>query len=100
MLVGADVFIMLLSLERFRGISKRPLANSRRTSSAMYAIGVESREAVMATVTRALECGASAAADPQDHGYMFAWSFYDPDGHHFELFWMDPAPFSSNSTRP
>jgi hypothetical protein len=21
---------------------------------------------------------------------MYAWSFYDPDGHHWEVFWMDP----------
>jgi len=28
---------------------------------------------------------------PQDHGFMYAWSFYDPDGHHWEPFWMDSA---------
>jgi len=97
MLVGADVSIMLLSTERFLGISGRPLADARGTSSAWYALGVESREAVSATVTRALECGASPADDPRDHGYMYAWSFYDPDGHHFEVFWMDPAPFRAHA---
>jgi predicted lactoylglutathione lyase len=28
---------------------------------------------------------------PQDHGFMYGWSFYDLDGHHWEVFWMDPA---------
>jgi len=22
---------------------------------------------------------------------MYGWSFLDPDGHHWEVFWMDPA---------
>jgi len=21
---------------------------------------------------------------------MYGWSFYDPDGHHWEVLWMDP----------
>jgi predicted lactoylglutathione lyase len=29
--------------------------------------------------------------DPQDHGFMYGWSFYDLDGHHWEAFWMDPS---------
>jgi predicted lactoylglutathione lyase len=97
MLVGTDVFFILLSTERFLGFSKRPLADARRTTSALYSIGVESREAVRAMVTRAFESGASPAGDPKDHGYLYAWSFYDPDGHHFEVFWMDPTPFSAKS---
>jgi predicted lactoylglutathione lyase len=26
----------------------------------------------------------------QDQGFMYTRSFHDPDGHHFEVFWMDP----------
>ena len=26
-----------------------------------------------------------------DHGFMYARSFQDPDGHHWEVMWMDPA---------
>jgi predicted lactoylglutathione lyase len=25
-----------------------------------------------------------------DHGFMYGWSFYDLDGHHWEVLWMDP----------
>jgi hypothetical protein len=100
MLVGADVCFMLLSTERFVRFSKRPLGDARSTVNALYAIGVESREAVDASVTRALGCGGSPAADPQDHGYMYTWSFYDPDGHRFEVFWMDPTPFLARSSKP
>jgi predicted lactoylglutathione lyase len=26
----------------------------------------------------------------RDQGFMYGWSFCDPDGHHREVFWMDP----------
>jgi predicted lactoylglutathione lyase len=26
-----------------------------------------------------------------DMGFMYGRSFADPDGHHWEIFWMDPA---------
>ncbi len=37
------------------------------------------------------EFGGSHAADPVDHVFMYRWSFFDPDGHHSEAFWMDLA---------
>jgi uncharacterized protein len=27
--------------------------------------------------------------EKQDHGFMYGWSFYDLDGHHWEVIWMD-----------
>jgi uncharacterized protein len=41
-------------------------------------------------VKKAIAAGGKHAMDPQDHGFMYAWSFYDPDGHHWEVLWMDP----------
>jgi predicted lactoylglutathione lyase len=26
-----------------------------------------------------------------DQGFMYSGSFYDLDGHHWEVLWMDPA---------
>ncbi len=31
------------------------------------------------------------AMDPIDHRFMYGWSFYDLDGHHWEVLWLDPA---------
>jgi len=32
---------------------------------------------------------------------MYGWSFYDPDGHHWEVFWMEPeANPIPNDTAP
>jgi predicted lactoylglutathione lyase len=91
MLVGEDAYFMLLTKDRFADFSKRPMGDPRRETNALLAISVESREEVDAMVKKAVAAGGSHAVDPQDHGFMYGWSFYDLDGHHWEVFWMDPA---------
>ena len=91
MLVGADAYFMLLTKEKFAAFSKRPLGDARRETGALFALSADSREEVDAMVARAVAAGGAHAADAMDHGFMYAWSFYDLDGHHWEVFWMDPS---------
>ncbi len=91
MLVGEDAYFMLLTRERFAEFCKRPVGDPRKETGALFAISVDSRAQVDETVKKALAAGGSPAAEPQDHGFMYGWSFYDLDGHHWEVFWMDPS---------
>jgi uncharacterized protein len=91
MLVGEDAYFMLMVKDRFAGFARKPLGNPGAEASAIFAITAESRDAVDALHATALEAGATDAAEPQDHGFMYVRSFYDLDGYHWELFWMDPS---------
>ena len=91
MLVGEDAYFMLLMRDRFAGFSKRPTGDPQKETNAIFAISVGSRDEVDAMVKKAVSLGGSHALEPQDHGFMYLWSFYDIDGHHWEVFWMDPA---------
>ena len=91
MLVGEDAYFMLMTVEKFRGFSKRPVGDAEKETSALFAITVESRTEVDTLVEKALAAGASLATDSVDHGFMYVRSFYDLDGHHWEVFWMDPS---------
>ncbi len=91
MLVGEDAYVMLLNPQKFAGFSRRPPVDPHQQTGAIFAVGVESREAVDAMVHAAVAAGGSHALEPQDHGFMYGWSFYDLDGHHWEVFWMDPS---------
>ena len=91
MLVGEDAYFMLLTREKFADFSKLPAGDAQQTTSALYAFSVNSRAEVDEIVNKAIASGGSRALDPQDHGFMYQWSFYDLDGHHWEVFWMDPA---------
>ena len=91
MLVGEDAYFMLLTKPRFESFVKRPMGDPRQETNALFALSVNSRAEVDEMVKQAVAAGGSRAADPQDHGFMYGWSFYDLDGHHWEVFWMDPS---------
>jgi predicted lactoylglutathione lyase len=91
MLVGEDAYFMLLDKQKFADFSKRPMGDPRKETNALFAISVNSRAEVDETVNKAIAAGGSHAVDPQDHGFMYGWSFRDLDGHHWEVFWMDPS---------
>jgi predicted lactoylglutathione lyase len=91
MLVGEDAYVMFLVHDRFTGFSKRPIADSKKYSQALFSFSVNSRAEVDATVKRALASGGSTDDEPEDHGFMYEWSFRDLDGHGWGVFWMDPA---------
>jgi uncharacterized protein len=96
MLVGEDAYFMLLTRERFADFAKRPSGDPAKETNALFALSVNSREEVDEMVRRAVAAGGSHAADPMDHGFMYGWSFYDLDGHHWEVFWMDPSALPSS----
>lgn len=90
MLVGEDAYVMLLTPDRFRGFSGREIPDAHATTAALYALSMESRPAVDAMVAAAMALGGTAAP-VVDHGFMYQSGFHDLDGHHWEVFWMDPA---------
>lgn len=90
MIVSDEAFVMLLVKDRFRDFTRKALCDTASHNEALLAFSLESREAVDAVVRDALATGGTPACEPQDHGFMYQWSFQDPDGHHWEPFWMDP----------
>ena len=96
-LVLSDVaFVMLLQRDRFRDFSGKAVCDTTSHTEALLAISCATREEVDELVRRALAAGGSPALDPLDHGFMYGWSFYDPDGHHWEVLWMDPAALEAS----
>ncbi|HYI10047.1 MAG TPA: VOC family protein [Thermoanaerobaculia bacterium] len=91
MILSDKGYVMLLSEPFFRGFTKREPADTTKTTEVMIALSCESRAEVDQIVRKAIDAGGSAAMDPMDHGFMYGWSFYDLDGHHWEVLWMDPA---------
>jgi predicted lactoylglutathione lyase len=91
MILGAEGFVMLLAEPFFKTFTKREVVDARRGTEAIFALSCASRAEVDEMVAKALEAGGSPAMDKVDHGFMYGGSFYDLDGHHWEVMWMDPA---------
>ncbi|MFZ9886582.1 MAG: VOC family protein, partial [Myxococcota bacterium] len=97
MVISEEIYAMLLVEERFKTFTTRQPCPTATHTEAFLALSCESRAEVEQMVDLALRNGGKAAMPPQDLGFMFGWSFYDPDGHHWEPFWMDPAAVSDDA---
>ena len=89
MVINPCASVMLLHEPFFKTFTRRELCDTSTHTEGLFALSCESRAAVDAMVNKALEAGGKPALDPQDHGFMYGWSFYDLDGHHWEVVWMD-----------
>ena len=92
MIVAENIFVMLLTEERFKTFTPKPLSDARTSTEVLVCLQVESREQVTALVNKAIEAGGSAYKEPQDHGFMYGHGFQDLDGHLWEIIYMDSAP--------
>jgi uncharacterized protein len=90
MIVNEETFVMLLTRSFFKTFTKREVCDTSQYTEGLLALSCENRAEVDEMVKRAIAAGGQHAMDPQDHGFMYGWSFYDLDGHHWEVFWMDP----------
>ena len=91
MIVSDQAFVMLLTRERFQDFTKRELADPRKQTEAIVALSAESREGVDEFTDKALASGGQPANDPIEMDFMYGRSFYDPDGHLWEVMWMDTS---------
>ena len=91
MIVSDQAFVMLLVKSRFKDFTKKDLVDSTAQTEAILALSAESREQVDELADKALEAGGTAANEPMEMDFMYGRSFNDPDGHLWELVWMDPS---------
>jgi predicted lactoylglutathione lyase len=89
--VGEHAVVMLLSRDTFAQFSKLPIADPATHALALYCFSVDSREDVDAISAAALAAGAREADGAEDHGFMYSRSFFDLDGHGWQVMWMDPS---------
>lgn len=91
MVLSETIHVMLLTHDKWRQFTDRPIVDARQQAQVLLCVSEESREAVIAKVDKAAAAGGKPDPTPsQDYGFMFGRSFEDPDGHIWEVMWMDP----------
>ena len=92
MIISEEAFVMLLVEPFFKGFTPRPIADATKTTEVLLCLSADSRDAVDGQVDKAVAAGGKADPTPtQDFGFMYGRSFEDPDGHIWEVMWMDPT---------
>jgi uncharacterized protein len=85
------IYVMLLKHAKWATFTSRPIPDSG-SSEVMLCLSCDSRDEVAALNCAAGANGGTADINPsQDHGFMLSHAFADPDGHVWEVMWMDPA---------
>jgi predicted lactoylglutathione lyase len=92
MTISESIHVMLLTHDKFSHFTPLPIADATKASQVLLCLSSESRESVDLTVERAVASGGTADPSPkQDYGVMYGRSVADPDGHIWEIMWMDAA---------
>ena len=91
MVFSDTISVMLLEHARFADFTPKPIADAKASTEVLICLSEDSREAVDATLAKAIAAGATDFRPAEDHGFMYGRSFEDPDGHVFEIMWMDVA---------
>ena len=89
MVISDTIFAMLITEPFFKTFTKKEISDAKNTTEVLIALDAASRQEVDDTIRRAVEAGGSTYMDPQDHGWMYGHSFADPDGHQWEILYMD-----------
>ena len=89
MVVADDINVMLLTHEKFKVFTPKDICDATKSTEVLVSLSCESRAHVDDLVRKAVDAGGSTYSDPQDHGFMYGHGFQDPDGHIWELFYME-----------
>jgi uncharacterized protein len=92
MVLSETIHAMLLTHDKFSQFTSKKVVDARTSSEVLICISADSREAVDDIVSKAEAAGGGVDPCPkQDYGFMYGRSFEDPDGHIWEVIWMDVA---------
>jgi predicted lactoylglutathione lyase len=91
MIISESIYAMLLAEPFFKTFTKKEICDTSKNIEAIIALSCDSRAAVDELGQKAEEAGARIPKPADDQGFMYTRSFEDPDGHLWEIFYMDPA---------
>jgi predicted lactoylglutathione lyase len=96
MVWSETISFMLLDHGFFGGFTSKRIIDAKSEVQALMCLSIDSREAVDALLEAAIAAGAVPDPDPpHDEDFMYGRSYEDPDGHLFQVMWMDPAAMPS-----
>jgi predicted lactoylglutathione lyase len=90
------IYVMFLTEEHFQTFSERPVPKGD-TTQVLLAIGLDSREEVDQVVNAAIANGATQHEEPQDYGWMYHNSFWDINGHGWNVMFTDMSQMPAES---
>lgn len=97
MVWSENIFVMLLSHEKFKSFATKPLADTKSGLAGLFSLSLNSVEEVNEMMTNGLNAGGIEPHPVRDYGFMIQRTIEDFDGHSWEIFYMDMSKFPQQS---
>ena len=93
MVWSENIFVFILSHEKFKGFSTKPIADTKSALAGLFSLSLDSLEEVNKTMNNGLKAGGIEPHPMRDYGFMQQRTIEDFDGHTWEIFFMDMPKF-------
>ena len=97
MVWSENIFVMLLTHEKFAGFTKKPIADTKTNIAGLFSLSLNSVDEVNNLMTKGLSAGGIEPNEMRDYGFMQQRTIEDFDGHTWEVFYMDITKFPQQS---
>jgi uncharacterized protein len=93
MVWSENIFVMIMKTERFITFATKPVADTKSYLAGLFSLSVEGIDEINKTVNNGLNAGGTEPTEMKDYGFMQQRTIEDPDGHTWEIFYMDLSKF-------
>lgn len=99
MIIGENIYAMLLVEKYFTSFTNKEISDTSKSCETILALSTDSKKSVDDYINKAKEAGGSIPNEGQDLGFMYSKSFLDPDGHLWEVLYMDMEAIPQGSEK-
>ena len=93
MVWSENIFVMIMTHEKFTTFATKPIADTKSNLAGLFSLSVDSINEVNNILTNGLNSGGTEPHEMRDYGFMQQRTIEDPDGHTWEIFYMDITKF-------
>ncbi len=93
MVWGENIFVMILSHEKFANFTSKPLADTKTNIAGLFSLSVDSIDEMNKIMESGLQAGGIEPNEMRDYGFMQQRTIEDFDGHTWEIFYMEMSKF-------
>ena len=97
MVWSENIFVMIMTHEKFAGFTTKPIADTKTNIAGLFSLFVESNDEINSILTKGLNAGGIEPSEMKDYGFMVQRTIEDFDGHTWEIFYMDITKFPQQS---
>ena len=99
MVWSENIFVMIMTHEKFTTFATKPIADTKSNLAGLFSLSVDSIDEVNSILTNGLNSGGTEPHEMRDYGFMQQRTIEDPDGHTWEIFYMDITKFPKEQSK-